>query len=136
MKFGIRATHIRGVNNLAGDALFQGNILLFGSCCQQGDLDQTQIPVEILNVTEGTRFGGEGLDKYVDFYFDCALARSTLKGYSSTRKCYQLVCILYPLPVSEQPLCRYVAQWLSSLIEGMVICYGRQLRCAFSGFSG
>ena len=49
MKFGIRATHKRGVDNLAADALSQGNILLIGSCCPQGDLDQTQIPVEILN---------------------------------------------------------------------------------------
>ena len=53
----------------------------------------------------------------MDFYFDCTLARSMLKGYSSVWKHYQSVCILYPLPVSEQSMCRYVAQWLSSLIE-------------------
>ena len=48
MDFNIRAAHIRGVDNVAADALSGDNIQLFRSCCPQVDPQGTAVSPEVV----------------------------------------------------------------------------------------
>ena len=49
MDFNIRAAHIRGVDNVAADALSRDNAQLFRSCYPQADPQETAVSPEVLD---------------------------------------------------------------------------------------
>ena len=48
--FRLRAVHIRGVENVAADALSRNNLNVLRSCCPQADPQETAVPPDILDV--------------------------------------------------------------------------------------
>ena len=48
--FRLRAVHIRGVKNVAADALSRNNLNVFRSCCPQAYPQETAVPPDILDV--------------------------------------------------------------------------------------
>ena len=50
MDFTVRATHIRGINNVAADALSSDNSQLFHSCCLQAEPQGAVVSPEVLDV--------------------------------------------------------------------------------------
>ena len=110
--FKLKAMHIRGVENVAADALSRNNCHLSRSCCPQGDRDGGISRHPRRGTIPGIRLAGEELDRAVAFYAGHALADSTKRSYYSAKRRYHTFCThnhITPLPLNEHSLCRYVA---------------------------
>ena len=130
MHFRVRATHIRGVDNILADALSRDNLHRLS----------TGRPAPLPSARRGSRSGiatrtqldSEGLDRAVEFYVDNTLAKSTRQSYGSAKRRYHSFCSMFsmsPLPTNEYVLCKYVSFLASNRVSSTSIkCYLAAIR--------
>ena len=110
-EFVIKATHIRGVGNVAADALSRNDLPSFCACYPQAEGQGTTIPLEVFDVILPVEPNWMERDcMIVEHYCKQALTQSTQQFYNSAKRRYAQFCTRYTIPLllQEETLCCFV----------------------------